>query len=223
MEKQCLPRVLVIALLVFCGISACHAQAGSAARLSTRPATSGEPIRKTSLIVGPALFVGIDNRSGTARTSTVPFIGVDQALPISEQPGEERALQVGAFYYVHGSDRLTNVNLKYYASRHWGAQVGYQDGSTGGNALQAFLLYNLSSSTMDPTAKIHWDLQVGGGSLLDVSNAALLQAQKNPLSGFIQLSVIPSKDLSFNVSYWGVAAAKKSSINRLFFGVGKSF
>lgn len=212
-----------VAIATLGSAATCHAQAGSAARFSTRAPVSGEPVRKTSVILGPALFVGIDNRSGTARTSTVPFISMDQAIAISGKPGQEQAAQVGAFYYVHGSDRLTNLNAKFYANRHWGAQVGYQYASGGGNAAQAFALYNLSSSTADPTAKIHWDLQAGGGALLGVSNATQLQARKNPLSGFVQLSVIPSKNLSFNLSYWGIAAAKKSSINRLFFGIGKSF
>ena len=203
--------------------AACHAQAGSAARLSTRPAVGDEPVRKTSVIVGPALFVGIDNRSGTARTSTVPFLSVDRAVPLSGKPGGEKALQIGAFYYVHGSDNLTNANVKYYANRHFGAQLGYQYGSQGGGATQAFALYNLSSSTADPTAKIHWDLQAGAGALIHISKAALLRAHKNPLSGFVQLSVAGKKDLTFNLSYWGTAAAKNSSLTRVFFGIGKSF
>jgi hypothetical protein len=208
--------------MVFASAYPCYAQAGTAARLSTRPA-EGDSVKKTAVIVGPAFFLGIDSRTGTTRTTTVPFISADHAVVISDKQGEERALQVGAFYYVNGRDRLTNVNTKLYANRHWGAQLGYQYGSDGGNATQVFALYNLSSSTADPAAKIHWDLQVGAGALLNVSNATQLQARKNPFSGFVQLSVSRANNLSFNLSYWGIASARKSSINRLFLGVGTSF
>jgi len=193
----------------------CRAQLGTARILRPRQQTTGKQPQLSHLTIGPALFFGVDNASGTVRTVGSTVLAYERGLSVGR--ATDAAAQFGGFLYSQGDSYFFQVQGKYYPSRSIGGQISYQRGKDGGDAFTAFGLYNLSSSTRDPQAKVPWDVQVGLGGLFPTDD------QPKAFSAFLQLSVGLSRNLTLDTSYWGVYPNSDSSINRVLVGVGYNF
>lgn len=190
------------------------AQIGSARILQAKPAEAVEKPRTTQIILGPALFIGVNENQGLVRTNVVPVIALEKGLKVGS--GTRQFAQFGGFYYSKGNEHLFQLTGKYFVNRTVGLQGAYQTGSGGGNAFSIHGLFNVSSTAKDPNAKVPWDIQLGLG-MLTPSNGP------DAFSGFLQLSVGLGHNWTVDTSYWGVFPGGSNSINRLMLGLGYSF
>jgi hypothetical protein len=190
------------------------AQGGSARILQATPSEAAEAPRTTQFIAGGSAFIGVNEKLGLVRTNLYGLLALEKGVKVGS--GNGQFAQVGGFAFFRGGSNQIHLTGKYYLNRSLGVQAGYQFGSGESNAFLLHGLYNVSSTTKDPTAKVPWDLQIGLGTLLP---------NKGPdaFSGFVQLSVGLGHNLTLNTSYWGVFPGGANSINRILAGIGYSF
>lgn len=206
------------AALLMAGSTARAQSFGTARILRPRQQESGERARPNYFSIAPVLFLGIDNRNERTASAGALVIGYERGIDVRSR---DSAAQVGAFIYTQGDNALFQFQGKYYFNPHVGLQASLLEGDHGGKPDTAlFALYNLSTRTLDPKARIPWDFQVGLGSYFPGKKT---ESSPNSLSGFVQLGFNVTPTVSINSSYWGIATKDDSSINRFLVGVGYSF
>jgi hypothetical protein len=136
--------------------------------------------------------------NGTSGTRT--DFGTLFAADFGVKPAKSRnSYEVGGWYWTKGGSDLYQLQGRVYFTPEMGVQLAYL-GSTkvSGNSYTAFLLYDLASNKVAPTAKKKWTIQTGLGLLMDPTGG---RTTVSP-TVFVQFSTMVAKNISVNAGIW---------------------